>query len=67
MIDQDPVVLFHNDSSVLDHDAVTAWTPMRQLVPGKVSLSSFDFKQLQADAQVDTRHVQARSPVMKCV
>ena len=43
-IDGVPTVPWQNDTGSLDEDGIGDWTPVRRIVPAKVSLSSFDFK-----------------------
>ena len=54
---------FHNDSTVLEHDSITDWSPVRRVVSGKVSLSSFDFKQpkpMHASTETHNRQGQVK-------
>ena len=62
-IDDGPIVRFHNDSTVLEHDSITDWSPVRRVVSGKVSLSSFDFKQpkpMHASTETHNRQGQVK-------
>jgi len=43
-IDGEKTVRFHEAGAVDAEDGITSWSPVRRVVPGKFSLSSFDFK-----------------------
>lgn len=39
-----PLVRYHQHGGALHEDAISAWTPVRTIVPASVMLSAFDFK-----------------------
>lgn len=60
-IDGTGKVRFHNDKATLPEDTIQQWKTRRTLAPGKVSVTSFDFKHPRAEHQnIKTRNQQGR-------
>ena len=43
-IDGDPDILFHRHGGAEEEDAISEWTPVRDIVAGSVTVAAFDFK-----------------------
>jgi type VI secretion system secreted protein VgrG len=58
-LEGDPVIRYHQHGGALEEDAISTWTPVRNIVPASVSLGAFDFKApVPRQAGTPTRNIQ---------
>ena len=55
-IDGQPNIPYHHDGGFNKGDKISTWSPMREVVSGKVSFASFDFKSPTPVLVTDTSH-----------
>ncbi len=58
-IDGNPRICFHHDGGMNKQENISCWSPIRKNVIGKISLSSFDFKQARSQKITEARNANA--------